>query len=111
MKRLLEYGFPGNVRELENIIEQAFVLCRGGVIELDHLPLELRPPAAPAASLPATTDIKGMERQMIRSALDKHKGHRAHAARELGIDPSTLYRKMKSLGIGPPPEDGRARAS
>ncbi|MGA8240570.1 MAG: sigma 54-interacting transcriptional regulator, partial [Desulfobacterales bacterium] len=42
MARLMEHDFPGNVRELENIIEQAFVLCRGGIIELHHLPPELR---------------------------------------------------------------------
>ena len=111
MARLMEYDFPGNVRELENIIEQAFVLCRAGLIELEHLPPELRPAAAPLVPLLPATGIKEMERQMIRSALDKHKGHRAHAARELGIDPSTLYRKMKTLGIGPPPRDGRAGAS
>ena len=43
LARLMEHDYPGNVRELENIIEQAFVLCRGGVIELNHLPPELRP--------------------------------------------------------------------
>ncbi len=43
MTRLMGHDFPGNVRELENIIEQAFVLCRGGLIEMNHLPPELRP--------------------------------------------------------------------
>ncbi len=48
LARLMEHEYPGNVRELENIIEQAFVLCRGGMIELHHLPPELRPVAGPS---------------------------------------------------------------
>lgn len=65
--------------------------------------------AAPQDQAPPATGLRSMERQMITSALPKHQGHRAHAARELGIDPSTLYRKMRSLGIEAPTGDGRAR--
>jgi transcriptional regulator with PAS, ATPase and Fis domain len=106
LARLMEYDYPGNVRELENIIEQAFVLCRGGLIEPRHLPPELRP----ATSRPATgpRSLEAMERCLISEALERHKGNRSRAARDLGIDPSTLYRKIKALALEPPPTDGRA---
>ncbi len=96
MARLMEYEYPGNVRELENILEQAFVLCRGRMIELHHLPAELRP-AAPAGGNPMS--LEAMEKLLIGEALRRHRGNRRRAAAQLGIDPSTLYRKLKSLKI------------
>jgi len=97
--RLMEHDYPGNVRELENIIEQAFVLCHGGLIEMRHLPPELRP-TGPAASAPGSSmSIRSMERHLIETALERHNGNRQRAARDLGIDPSTLFRKLKTLGI------------
>jgi PAS domain S-box-containing protein len=104
---LLAHEFPGNVRELENIIEQAFVLCRGGLIDLEHLPAELRPDRDRPRSGPMS--LAAMERELIESALQRHRGNRSRAAAELGINPSTLYRKLKSMDIQPPPTDGRAR--
>jgi len=98
MACLMEYDFPGNVRELENIIEHAFVLCRGGLIELRHLPPELRPPAASGSPMPC--NLEAMEKQMIFAALERHGGNRRRAARDLGIHPSTLYRKLKALERG-----------
>ncbi|HOA75194.1 MAG TPA: sigma 54-interacting transcriptional regulator [Phycisphaerae bacterium] len=110
LARLMEHDYPGNVRELENIIEQAFVLCRGGLIELHHLPTELRPPAAPAGGeLSSPTSLKSMERLLIDEALRRHGGNRRLAAKDLGIDASTLYRKLQSLNIQPPQFDGRHR--
>lgn len=110
LARLMSHDYPGNVRELENIIEQAFVLCRGGMIQLQHLPPELRPVPSSTASQPlAPASLESMERLLITEALRRHDGSRKRAAGELGIDPSTLYRKMKSLGIEPPPTDGRTR--
>ncbi|MFB3779443.1 MAG: sigma-54 interaction domain-containing protein [Bryobacteraceae bacterium] len=107
LARLMEHDFPGNVRELENIIEQAFVLCRGESIELHHLPPELRP--APGGDTSGgDLEIRAMERRMIEAALERHKGNRSRAARELGIDASTLYRKCRSLGIELPSFDGRS---
>jgi len=110
LARLMEHDYPGNVRELENIIEQAFVLCRGGLIELHHLPPELRPPARPSAGeYGGPTTLDAMERLLIAEALRRHHGNRRRAARELGIHPSTLFRKLRALKIEPPPADGRRR--
>jgi len=107
---LMEHDFPGNVRELENIIEQAFVLCRGGIIEMRHLPQELRtadPDGVAEASGPIS--LKSMEKIQIERALKRREGFRKGAARDLGIDTSTLYRKIRSFGIEIPPSDGRNR--
>lgn len=108
MARLMEHPYPGNVRELENIIEQAFVLCRGMTIELHHLPPELRPAAADSKTL-NNMSLRAMERVMITEALRRHGGNRKAAARDLGINPSTLYRKTKALHIQTPETDGRGR--
>ncbi|MBN2242071.1 MAG: sigma 54-interacting transcriptional regulator [Acidobacteria bacterium] len=99
MAQLMEYDYPGNVRELENIIEQAFVLCRGQLIELHHLPSELRPSGAAAYGGGGPMSLSSMEKLLISEALRRHKGSRSRAARQLGINPSTLYRKLKSLDM------------
>jgi DNA-binding NtrC family response regulator len=96
---LLDHDYPGNVRELENIVEHAFVLCRGGLIEPHHLPTSLqrdisRPPAARVG-----LNLRTLEAIHIADAIRRHGGNRTAAARELGINPSTLFRKIKSLGI------------
>ena len=108
LAQLMEHDYPGNVRELENIIEHAFVLCRGGMIELHHLPMELRPMAdTPSTDHGSPTTLDAMERLLIAEALRRHQGNRRRVSQELGIDTSTLYRKLKSLGIETPPTDGR----
>jgi PAS domain S-box-containing protein len=109
LAQLMEHDYPGNVRELENIIEQAFVLCRGGMIELNHLPPELRPagPASTGHGQPMSLEL--MEKLFITETLQRRKGNRKLTARDLGIDVSTLYRKIKSLGIETPQADGRSR--
>ena len=97
LARLMEHDFPGNVRELENIIEHAFVLCRSGLIELAHLPSHLRGGEDGALSgLPPGLTLAAMEKLLIRDALRRHKGNRAAAARQLGMDVSTLFRKIKA---------------
>ncbi len=108
MARLMNYEYPGNIRELENIIEQAFVLCRGGLIELHHLPPELSPlgKKSPAASHPMS--LQAMEKYLITETLQRHHGNRKKTARDLNINPSTLYRKMKMLEIEIPDSDGRS---
>jgi len=109
MARLMEHDYPGNVRELENIIEQAFVLCRGGLIECEHLPPELRPAATVEREELRPMNLEAMERFLIREALERRKGNRKEAARDLGINVSTLYRKIQILGITAPDMDGRGR--
>ena len=98
--RLMEYDFPGNVRELENIIEHAFVLCRSGLIELAHLPPHLRgEEEGRTSALPAGLTLAAMEKLLIQDALKRNQGNRAAAARELGMDASTMFRKIKSLKL------------
>ncbi len=100
MAILMEHDYPGNVRELENIIEHAFVLCRGGLIEPHHLPPPLRGEAH-YKPMPGKRNLtlRALEAMHIADAIRRHGGNRTAAARELGINPSTLFRKIKSLGI------------
>ncbi|MEZ4599230.1 MAG: sigma 54-interacting transcriptional regulator [Syntrophotaleaceae bacterium] len=110
LTRLMEYDYPGNVRELENILEHAFVLCRSGLIEMQHLPPEFRPKDFP--QLPRTAgsnNLEAMEKALITEALYRHNGSRKRTARDLGIDTSTLYRKIRAHGIEAPSTDGRTR--
>lgn len=109
MSRLMEHEFPGNVRELENIIEQAFVLCRGNIIEVYHLPPELRPETKGNEQSFGPMSMQSMEKQLISETLHRLNGNRRRCAEELGIDASTLYRKIKKLRIETPPSDGRYR--
>ncbi len=108
MQILMDYEYPGNIRELENIIEQSMVLCRTNIIEPHQLPLELRPnTACNHENHPANSTIQQMEKQMIERILWKFNGNRRKAASELGINPSTLFRKIKALSINVPDQDGR----
>jgi len=109
---LLDHDYPGNVRELENIIEHAFVLCRGPLIERQHLPPELREGIGPEPRPgPGGLTLKALEKMHITEAVRRHGGNRTAAARELGINPSTLFRKVKALGIELPETDGRSGQS
>jgi transcriptional regulator with PAS, ATPase and Fis domain len=107
----MEHEYPGNVRELQNILEHAFVLCGTNLIDLENLPPELRPAgmAVRTAVGPATT-LTSMEKMLISEALRRHGGSRKRAAQTLGINASTLYRKIRALDIKPPPGDGRNRS-
>jgi transcriptional regulator with PAS, ATPase and Fis domain len=105
MKALLRYHFPGNVRELENIVERAVVLCREGYIPADCLPPEVLDPARhrvagdPHPAQESEDPLRAAEAQAIREALRQHDGHRRRTAEALGIDKTTLWRKMKRLGV------------
>jgi len=107
--RLMDHDYPGNVRELENIIEQAFVLCRGGLIEPQHLPIELRPMSEADVSSGAAMSMRSAQVHMIEQALKRNHGNRQRTAHELGINPSTLYRRLKALGLPTPAQDGRGK--
>ncbi|MHC1763708.1 MAG: sigma-54 interaction domain-containing protein [Verrucomicrobiia bacterium] len=108
LARLMEHDFPGNIRELENIIEHAFVLCSGGVIELRHLPTHLRGDGTgPALPFGRAMSLRSMEKLLLADALRRNKGNRRKAAKELGINPSTLFRKLKGLKMAPREQTGR----
>jgi len=94
---LMRHGFPGNIRELENILQHAFVLCRGTVIDPACLPGELSSGDRPEQPVPLT--LKSVEKRTIEGALRDNAGNRSATARQLGIDPSSLYRKMRRYGI------------
>ncbi len=100
---LMRHDFPGNIRELENIMQHAFVLCRGAVIQPTQLPPELRGTVEESAHSTHPQTLKELEKQAILNALADHAGNRTAAARRLGIDPSTLYRKMHRYEIDPNP--------
>jgi PAS domain S-box-containing protein len=106
---LMAHDWPGNVRELENVIERAFILCSKGPITLSHLPGELYAHAH-AAGGPITIHKahEELDAQAIRTALLRHGNNRQAAADELGIHKTTLFRKMKKLGISFPKKNGRS---
>ncbi|KPJ91981.1 MAG: Fis family transcriptional regulator [Gemmatimonas sp. SG8_17] len=102
MEILMRHDFPGNARELENIIEYCFVLCHNGMIEVRHLPEDLRIEARPTAGGAKDGTLPPLQRNeadAIRLALSRHGGHQGHAAKELGISRTTLWRKMSRYGI------------
>ena len=101
---LMNYDYPGNVRELENIIEHGCVLCPGGLIHVKHLPDSLRPTLD---SFVRADTFEEMERQFIIFMLKKNKWHRLATARDMGIHKTTLFRKIKKLDIRLPDLDGR----
>jgi len=106
---LMEHDYPGNVRELENILEHAFVICPGGMIEPRHLPERIRPAQALEPGFTGARTLKEIEARFIRDALARNDWNRLAAAKELGVHKSTLFRKIRSLGIRLPAYDGRTR--
>ena len=98
--RLMAYDYPGNVRELENMIEHAFVLCKGETIELCDLPRDLfANSSSPASSPSGHSFLDGAERRILEEAIAKHEGNKTRIAAELGIHRATLWRKLKKYGF------------
>jgi DNA-binding NtrC family response regulator len=97
---LLRYDYPGNVRELENLIERAVVLTRADVIGLTDLPLTLEAQAAESERDPGlVAAVEGLERRMIKEALAKTDGIQTRAAEVLGIGERVLRYKLKKYGL------------
>ena|GEM_PF-2047939 len=94
---LMQHSFPGNVRELENIIEHAFVLCKKGLIFPRHLPTHLQEKADVTLTFSSNLTLPQMEAKLILEALVRNNWKRSLTATELRIDKSTLWRKMKKL--------------
>jgi PAS domain S-box-containing protein len=102
MQILLNYDYPGNVRELENILEHALIICREAMVQPDHLPdyvRQVQQTTAASKSLAGEAESPSREHRRILAALEKCNGHRCNAARELGMERTTLWRKMKKYGI------------
>ncbi|OGL45823.1 MAG: Fis family transcriptional regulator [Candidatus Schekmanbacteria bacterium RBG_13_48_7] len=106
---LMAHNYPGNVRELENIIERAFVMCHGDLIRTKNLPESIKSlqPYMHNAKEKALT-LKELEKIHILEALEHNMWNRLATARELGINKSTLFRKIKFLKIKLPRHDGRS---
>ena len=103
-RMLLDYDWPGNVRELENCIERAVALCRLDEVTVDDLPNKVQAfhvtriviPAGPAGSPDAMITMEEMERRYVRQVLEAVHGNKTHAARILGIDRRSLYRRLET---------------
>ena len=100
MEVLMQYDFPGNIRELENIIERAVVLAKGSIVDVQHLPRELYQKFEEDYKIsPKTGRLRRNEALLIVETLNRNNWHKTNTARELGIDKSTLWRKIQKYGI------------
>ena len=106
MDKLVDYLWPGNVRELENMIERTVILQEGDLIHAKDLPEKIRN-GGDLCDLPSTgfaqqISLEELEHEYIRRVLEENGWHRKMAAKILGIDPSTLYRKLQKYGLDRP---------
>ncbi|MDD2466322.1 MAG: sigma 54-interacting transcriptional regulator [Desulfobulbus sp.] len=115
LERLMAHAYPGNIRELENIIEHAFILCSQGPIGLHHLPTHLSTPSGnsqPTSQPSSMSQIhQATEREVVFAALERNNYNRLATAKELGMHKSTLFRKLKKLQLNLPDIDGRTPGS
>lgn len=107
-KCLESYSWPGNVRELRNVIERIVVLSQSPRLTVNQLPEDLRTAPAGSANEALTkgnswnlqsSDLQGMEKELIRVKLIEAGGNKSEAARKLGISRRTLYRKIDEYGL------------
>jgi len=100
VERLLAYGWPGNVREMRNVLERAMILGRGqAAISVEHLPGEFRARPGVGDRRHTPLSLDDLERQHIERTLKHHGGNRTRAAQELGISRATLINKIKRYTI------------
>ena len=105
MDRLIRYSYPGNIRQLQNIIERAYVLCNSDQIQEQCLPPEVLRESLPASVEPAQAIVNlrslspDQEKDLIAKTLDRFSWNRKLTAAKLGINPSTLWRKIKKFKI------------
>lgn len=132
LRLLLDYPFPGNIRELRNIVEYCVNICRNQQIEVEHLPKYLLarmaspPPSAPQPRMPAPPETEkgstplatppgtskgwlAIEKELIINTLTQTRGNRSKAAEILGWGRTTLWRKLKTHGLVPPTETGNSK--
>jgi DNA-binding NtrC family response regulator len=103
-KVLQHYHWPGNVREVKNVIERAVILCRGSEIDVSHLPHELnlesqKSPVKVGEALTSDMSLSDMEKRHILFVLQEHNNNKSQTARTLGISRSTLREKLRQYGI------------
>jgi PAS domain S-box-containing protein len=107
---LMAHDWPGNIRELGNAVEHAFILCGEGSIAISHLPEELKTHATGwKANAGIRTAHEILDIQSIQASLKRNGYNRLATAKELGIHKTTLFRRIKKLGIALPEQDGRKR--
>jgi len=107
LRILMNYNFPGNVRELQNIIEHAFILCKGTTIEKKHIPLYLTkkfnelitPFSSGDLEIHSSASLNEIKKNVILAALKKNKFNKSKTAKELGIHKTTLYRLIKKFQL------------
>ncbi len=102
LRILRRYPWPGNIRELRNVMERAVVVAKGEWIEPSHLPPYLREPgddAAPELSLPAGMTLAEAEKALILGTLEETGHNKTETARRLGVTTKTIYNKLKSYGV------------
>jgi DNA-binding NtrC family response regulator len=96
MQALMDYDWPGNVRQLENALSYAVILCQGGILQAKHLPPVLQESRGDSAEI----SLSENERRAILRALEESNWNKHEAARRLHVSRSTLYSKIRRHGLG-----------
>jgi DNA-binding NtrC family response regulator len=109
MRALLNYAWPGNIRELANVLERAQILAEDNLVTLDDLPQCMQSVSEIPADI-GPLNLSEMERRNVRAALEQSKGNKVQAAKLLGTSRRALYRLITKYGLEAPPESGGASA-